>query len=112
MAPPDPHDTDAILTWNKRLVAAGDYRFSDHARDRLLRWDVTPNELVEAILASQLLGNYPTFFIGPACLLYGDTTAGRPLHIVCSTTLPEMVIITVYGPTPPKWVSPTRRSGK
>jgi hypothetical protein len=110
MRPPDPTDEPAILSWIKALIAGGRYRYSDHARGRLLDRDVTPAELAEAILGSQLLENYPTYFTGPACLLYGDTAAGRPLHIVCSTTLPEVVIITVYEPSPPKWLTPTRRS--
>jgi hypothetical protein len=110
MTPPDPTAEGAILAWLKARIIAGHYRFSDHARGRLLDWDVTPTALVEAILAAQLLENYPAYFIGPACLLYGDTAAGRPLHVACSTTLMEVVIITVYEPAPPKWITPIRRS--
>jgi hypothetical protein len=43
------------------------------------------------------------------CLLYGYTFAGRHLHVVCSTTQPLLVIITVYEPHSPKWVGPTQR---
>jgi len=55
------------------------------------------------------LENYPTFYQGLACLIYGDTAARRPIHIVCSTTLPTLILITVYVPTSPKWLAPMQR---
>lgn len=34
------------------------------------------------------------------------------LHVVSTTAQPVLVIITVYEPKPPKWVTPTQRSEK
>jgi hypothetical protein len=31
------------------------------------------------------------------------------LHVVCTTAGPTLILITVYKPRPPKWVSPTQR---
>lgn len=105
----DPADERAILARIQAQAAAEQIQVSDHAQGKLVREVVTLAELREAIAGGRVLENYPTFFKGPCCLLYGDTRRGRPLHIVCSTTLRELVIITVYEPVPPKWTSPTRR---
>jgi hypothetical protein len=110
MTAPDPTDEQAVLLRIRTQATAQQYRVSDHARGRLLEWDITPAEMVEAISTARVLENYPAWHIGPACLLYGTTAAGRPLHLVCSTTLPELVIITIYEPGPPKWITPTQRS--
>jgi hypothetical protein len=36
-------------------------------------------------------------------LMHGLTDKGRPLHIVCTTAQPMLILITVYEPRPPKW---------
>jgi hypothetical protein len=55
------------------------------------------------------LENYPEHRRGACCLLSGFTHGGRRIHIVCTTARPVLIIITVYEPRPPKWVTPTRR---
>ncbi len=40
------------------------------------------------------------------------TKAGRPIHVVCTTSHPTLIIITVYEPTPPKWVTPVERGSR
>ena len=105
----DPNDEAAVLADIKALAAAGRYRVSFHANGRMTQHGVTMPEILEALAAAQLLENYPTYHVGPCCLVYGDTAAGRPIHLVCSTTLPEVVIITTYQPTPPDWRTPTQR---
>lgn len=35
---------------------------------------------------------------------------GRTLHVVCTINRSPLLIITVYEPKPPKWITPTRRS--
>ena len=48
-------------------------------------------------------------YSGPCCLLNGQTRQGPPLHIVCTTACEMVILITVYEPKPPKWISPTQR---
>lgn len=105
----DPNDEAAVLAGIKALVGAGRYRLSFHANRRLSEYGLSMPEVLEALAGGQLLENYPTYHHGPCCLVYGDTAAGRPLHVVCSSTLPELVVITVYRPTPPQWRTPTAR---
>jgi hypothetical protein len=72
--------------------------------------DVSLRDVLEAIGTAGILEDYPTHRRGACCLLSGSTRAGRPLHVVCTTTRPILVIITVYEPKPPKWTTPTQRS--
>jgi len=46
---------------------------------------------------------------GKSCLVVGFTSLGKPIHIVCGTNDDCLVIITVYIPTPPKFISPFQR---
>ena len=66
-------------------------------------------EVLEAVATAQVIENYPEHRRGPCCLLNGQTERGRPLHIVCTTAQPSLIIITAYEPRPPKWVTPTQR---
>lgn len=105
----DPTDERAALTHIRALAVIGAFRVSTHVRRYLSQRATATDEIVEALLAAGILENYPAYFKGPCALLNGSTRAGRPLHIVCSTTLPEVVLISVYEPTPPKWTTPTER---
>ena len=71
--------------------------------------DITFDEVLEAIAAGQILENYPEHRRGACCLLSGLTQNGRYLHVVCTTAQLVLIIITVYEPKPPKWITPTQR---
>ena len=90
-------------------VAAGEWEISFHADAAMEDEGISPDELREAIATGQILENYPDARRGPCCLLSGRTAAGRPLHLVCTTARTPVVIMTVYVPQPPKWVTPTER---
>ncbi|MBI5234470.1 MAG: DUF4258 domain-containing protein, partial [Deltaproteobacteria bacterium] len=47
----------------------------------------------------------------PSVLIYGKTTAHRPLHIVCAYDETEKltIVITVYHPNPKSWIDCKRR---
>jgi hypothetical protein len=100
---------EAILAHLRTLVAAEQLRLSLHASKKLAQEASTVDEMITAIANSALLENYPHYHIGPCCLLSGQTAIWRAMHIACSTTTPTVTIITVYKPTPPKWLTPTRR---
>jgi hypothetical protein len=56
-----------------------------------------------------VLENYPEHRRGACCLLYGRAANGRHLHVVCTTAQPVLIVITVYEPRPPRWITPTQR---
>ena len=105
----DPTDESAVLDYIRLHATNRRYRLSFHARGEMQHEDITLAELFEAIVAGQIVENYSDHGRGACCLLHGATEAGRDLHIVCTTTAPELIIITVYVPLPPKWITPVRR---
>lgn len=103
---------DAILVVIQAQAAARAIRVTDHAREEMEEEAITLAEVRESIAAGQLIENYPDHKRGSCCLISGPTAQGRFLHVVCTTSLPLLVIITVYVPVPPKWISPTERGSK
>lgn len=85
------------------------YFFSKHADDERKNDNLTFIEIEEAILNSQILENYNNDLRGKSCLIVGFTSLGKPIHIVCGTKEQSLVIITVYIPTPPKFLNPYER---
>jgi|SRR5579885_570527 len=98
-----------VLEGIKARAAAQAIRVIQHAQQEMDADDVTLDEVLAAIAVGQIIENYPEHRRGPCCLLYGRSPERRPLHIVCTTAYPLLIIITVYIPEPPKWLSPTER---
>lgn len=84
-------------------------RITQHAQQEMAEEGITLNEVIEAIATGTILENYPEHRRGACCLLNGVSKNDRPLHIVCTTAQPVLIIITVYEPKPPKWITPTQR---
>src|SRR6266487_1689292 len=100
---------DVMLTRIQRQAAAESIRVTQHAQEEMDAEEITLDEVLATIANGQFLEKYAEHRRGPCCLLYGRTYKGRPLHVVCTTAQPLLIIITVYEPLPPKWVSPTQR---
>ncbi len=84
-------------------------RITQHGQQELVQEAISLDQLLQALRACQILEDYPEHLRGACCLVLGYTEAERPLHVVCTSSLPILVIITVYEPRPPKWVTPTQR---
>jgi len=86
-------------------------RLTLHAHAEMVDEALSLDDVLETIASedAQILENYPEHRRGACCLLGGTTKAGRPVHVVCTTEQPALIIITVYDPKPPKWVTPTQR---
>jgi len=104
-------DPEPILRLFKRAVQECQIMLSLHAAEEALAENITRPEIEAALLDAQVLEDYPDWWLGSACLIYGRTRVGRDLHIVASYSELPITIITVYEPRPPKWVTPTRRGG-
>ncbi len=90
-------------------ATANNVRITKHAQQEMVEEYITLDEVLQAITTGEILENYPEHRRGACCLLNGIAKNGRPLHIVCTTSQPVLIIITVYEPKPPKWVTPTQR---
>ena len=103
---------ELILSDIRSAALAGKIRISLHAAEEALAEEITRADILEAIAASTIIEDYPTWWLGPSCLLYGRTREGRDIHLVCSYASIPVVIITVYEPRPPMWLRPTERGGR
>ena len=79
------------------------YRFSGHSVKRMIKRNMTRQDVESAILTGEIIEEYPDDKYSPSCLVYGKTEDGRDLHIQVSLP-PIVVIITVYEPDPEEWV--------
>ena len=102
-------EPDSIITQIKRQVALDKIRVSLHGHEEMVEDDVSYDQLCEALLNGTVIENYPEHQRGACCLICGQTNSGRYLHIVCTTSLEVIIIITVYEPKLPKWVTPFQR---
>lgn len=105
-------DASAILELLKQAVVERQVKISLHAAEEALAEEITRREIESAMLEAQLLEDYPDWWLGPSCLILGQTENGRSLHLVVSYSGLPVNIITVYEPRPPRWITPTVRGGR
>jgi hypothetical protein len=105
----DVTDWEAVLERIRAQADVENIRITQHAQQEMVEEDIILDEVLEAIATGHVLENYPEHRRGACCLLNGLTEDGRSLHVVCTTARPTLIIITVYEPKPPKWVTPTQR---
>lgn len=87
------------------------YILTAHASDRAVQRDIYSHEIEEAVLAGEVIEDYPEDKYGPSCLILGQTEAERFLHVQVSYP-PDVIVITVYEPSQEEWESDwkTRRA--
>jgi hypothetical protein len=105
-------DVEALLGPIRDQAKRKALRITQHAQQEMAEEDISLEEALEAIRTGRLIEDYPEHRRGPCCLICGYTGQQRPLHIVCTTTRPLLILITVYEPKPPKWITPTQRGTK
>ena len=103
---------ESVLRRIKSQATAEQVRVTQHAHEEMVEEEIKIAEVLQAVANSAGLEYYPEHRRGACCLLNGYTHQGRPLHIVCTTDQPVLIVITVYEPKTPKWISPTQRSGR
>ena len=102
----------ALLERIQFQAAAERLRVTQHATEKMARERIELDEVLEAIRDAEIVEHYPEHRRGPCCLLSGSTMAGRQLHIVCTTAQPLLILITVYEPKLPKWITSKLRRRK
>ncbi len=105
----DPTDLETVLKRIRTQAASENIRITPHAQQEMVEEDIILDEAMEAIATGDILENYPDHRRGACCLLNGTTKSTGFLHIVCTTAREVLIIITVYRPKPPKWITPTQR---
>ncbi|RPJ13855.1 MAG: DUF4258 domain-containing protein [Desulfobacteraceae bacterium] len=95
----------------KEKIGKNQYEYTLHAEIERKTDDLTFYQIEEAILAGEILEQYPDDGRGESCLLVGFSD-NIPIHVVCGGRGDKVVIITVYVPNQPKFVDPWTRSRK
>ena len=98
------------LPWIQKQVRKNQYYFTGHGDLERMNDNLAITEIEEAILTGKIIENYPDTGRGESCLIAGFTDTGKPIHAVCGIRGDWPVIITVYIPSPPKFVTPYERS--
>jgi len=109
MPGPDLNDLDALLTNVRAQADAQELRVTQHAQQEMVEENIRMDDVLAAMKNGKIIENYPQHQRGACCLINGADVSSRWLHIVCTTTREKLIIITVYEPKLPKWLSPTQR---
>lgn len=94
----------------REKIRAGKFEFSKHAVDQSIKRDIHVQEMKEALLNGEVIEDYPDDKYGPSRLIFGKTSAGRPLHVQCSYPTRDLIkIITLYQPDLNRWINFRKR---
>lgn len=86
-------------------IVRNDFELSQHAVNQSIVRGIDVQELREAIMAGEVIEEYPDDKYGPSCLIFGMTVTNRPLHVQSSyPSRPLVKIITLYEPDPKNWM--------
>lgn len=87
----------------RKRVLKGEYRFTIHALERCAERNISPEEVVQAIITGVVIEDYPKDKYGHSCLICGFTKEGEIRHVQCSVE--PVWIITGYDPSinPEEW---------
>jgi hypothetical protein len=92
----------------KEKVRDLEYVYSLHADIERRSDELTFHQIENALLEGEILEQYPDTGRGESCLVLGFFD-DIPIHIVCGWRGPQIVIVTVYVPKPPKFIDPWKR---
>lgn len=85
--------------------------FTDHAVRQMAKRSIMDTEVAEAIVAGEIIEEYPEDKYSPSCLVFGITKKQRPLHVQCSLP-PRVRVITTYEPDADQWIDNRERRKK
>lgn len=106
-----PVDEQAILRGIREQVEDGRFLASRHAVTEMGDEQISLAEVKEVLRSpgSAVLENYPTHRRGACCLVGGKRRQIGTFTSCVQSDAEPLIIITVYVPLPPKWVTPTQR---
>src|SRR3990172_4626668 len=105
-------DPSQVAAQLRQQMCAGAIRVTIHGHREMVAEDIGYEAVRQVLLDCEVVENYPDHQRGPCCLVCGRAASERFLHIVCTTSLDVVIIITAYEPKPPKWVTPFERGGR
>lgn len=70
---------------------------------------ISAREVTEIVTRGEVIEDYPKDVRGHSCLIAGETTEGRTVHVVCSPKDDYLAIITAYIPATTEWNETKRK---
>ncbi|MCL2634725.1 MAG: DUF4258 domain-containing protein [Oscillospiraceae bacterium] len=104
-----------IIENYKTLASANKIFWTEHVALRLRGRKIKRIDVIACIQNGEIIEQYPDDTPFPSCLIYGKSTTGKPLHIVCGINEnTNIYVITAYYPSLNKWEDDykTRKAGK
>ena len=92
-------------------IGAGEYEVSRHAEVEREHDNLSLAQVKEAIQNGRIIEQNPDTGRGESCLVAG-MSGTTPVHVVCGMRGANVVLITIYIPSLPKFVDPFTRAGK
>ena len=92
----------------KARLRANEYVYTQHADIERRADELTLAQIEDALLAGEILEQYPDTGRGDSCLVVGFA-GDVPIHAVCGWRGEKVAIITVCVPGPPRFVDPWTR---
>ena len=88
--------------------------YTQHAREEMVTEEfgqVTEEEVFQAVQNGEVIESYEDDTPYPSVLIFGKTTAGRPIHTVIAYSEEDdlAIVVTVYEPDPARWINYRRR---
>ena len=79
--------------------------FLPHAVRQMTRPErmISPTEIKKVISDGEIIEDYPDDPRGHSCLLTGEGSGGRTIHLVCAPKEEYLAIITAYIPSEEDW---------
>ncbi len=94
----------------RRKIALGQVEYSLHAVRQMVARHITPEEIMQTVLAGEVVEDYPDDKYGPSCLVFGRTANHRTLHVQCTyPSRPLVKVVTAYEPDPVEWDETLKR---
>jgi hypothetical protein len=106
----DPSGSGEIKARIAGQIRSSQIRFTIHAHQEMVAENFSLDDVLQSLAGGEFLENYPGHKRGACALFNGVAPDGRPIHIVCTTGNPVLIVITVYEPKPPKWLTPAQRN--
>ncbi|MBT8421394.1 MAG: DUF4258 domain-containing protein [Gammaproteobacteria bacterium] len=97
------------IEWIQDRIKRDAYYLSGHAEQERQNDNLRISEIRQALLNGVILEYYEDTGRGESCLVAGFTGEGKPIHIICGERKDKAVIVTVYIPLPPKFITPYER---
>lgn len=77
-------------------------KWSSHAATRIHQRGLTREDIIHCLIHGEIREEYPDYWLGPACLIFGHTINNHIIHVVVG--LDEYLhIITAYYPNNTKF---------